>query len=156
MRLSRVVIDVGISDLNEMLVEFMPDAKARVLDIQEQGIIGQVKLLLWNIDFVARPSSSKSDELAIEINASKLVPIPSAIVQRQLKEAIKEAPAGIDVIQQTLKVHLPSVLGPLGVNLAVRELSCHNGYVRLAVDGLSLPNPSVPKKDGLGTVGVGV
>lgn len=146
-RISRVVIDLGIADLNEMLVDFLPDAKVRVTDIHEGGIIGQVKLLLWNIDFAARPNSSRPDELSIEVSASKLVPIPSLLVQKSLREAIKDAPNGIDVIQQALKVHLPSILNPLGIYVKIRELKCHNGFIRIGVEGIRLPTPNFSKQE---------
>lgn len=147
MRISRVVIDLGIADLNEMLVDFLPDARLRVTDINENGIIGQVKLLLWNIDFAARPNSNRPDELSLEISASKLVPIPSMIVQRSLRDAIKDAPNGINVIQQALKVHLPSILNPLGIYVKIRELQCHNGFVRVGLEGIRLPTPDFSKKE---------
>lgn len=154
MRISRVVVDLGIADLNEMLVDFLPDAKIRVTDIHEGGIIGQLKLLLWNIDFAARPTSGRSDELSLEIAASKLVPIPSLIVQRSLRDAIKDAPNGIDVIQQSLRVHLPSILNPLGIHVKIRELACHNGFVRVGLEGIRLPTPDFGKKNSAAATGL--
>ncbi|MCF8567808.1 hypothetical protein LLE49_24095 [Alicyclobacillus tolerans] len=139
MRVRQISIELNAQDLNEMLDEFVPDAKIRVLDIHEDGIRGQLKLLLWNIDFVARPMSQSPDELSLDITASKLVPIPSALVQRQLKEAMRTAPSGIDVIQQAIKVHIPSILSPFGVSLSIRELKPYDGFLRLGLNDVRVP-----------------
>lgn len=123
-----------------MIAEFAPEAKITVTHVDESGIYGQVKLLLWNVDFVARLSCTAEGEVSIEVAAHKLVPIPGMIVNRQLREAVKDAPPGVDVIQQALKVHLPSLLRPFGASLGIQEIRTYSGYIRLKVDKVRLPN----------------
>jgi len=139
-RVSQVTIDLTSQDINEMIEEFAEDVKIQVTDIREDGIHGHVKLLLWNIDFTARPSTTGDGEVSLIVAAHKLVPIPSAIVERQLKSAVKDAPAGIDVIQQAIKVHLPSLLSPFGISLNVKELRAYQGFLRISVHGVQLPS----------------
>lgn len=138
MRISHVTVDINTQDLNSLLEEFLPDSSVRIVDITESGIRGQVKLLLWSVDFIARPASG-DDDVSLDISAYKMIPIPSALVQRSLKEAIKDAPAGVDVIRQSLRVHLPALLGPLGIDMTVRELRVYDGYLRVTVDNVQLP-----------------
>lgn len=139
MRLSHLALELSVSDINELLREVAPDLKVRITEIDHDGIHGQLKLLIWNVDFTARPSCSAEQEtLSIDIGARKLVPIPSPIVQRQLQEAVKDAPPGVDVIRQTLRVHLPSLLAPFGVSLKVKELRCGIGKVMLSVGDVAL------------------
>lgn len=139
MRIHQVTFNLTADDLTSMIHEFAPEAKFRIVDVSPNGIHGHIKLLLWNVDFIARPRSTEDGVVSLEISASKLVPIPPALVQRQLKEAIKDAPSGIDVIQQALKVHLPSILAPFAIQLNVRELRCGEGVLHLAVEDIDLP-----------------
>jgi len=139
LRIHQVTFNLTADDLTSMIHEFAPEAKFRIADISPEGIHGQIKLLLWSVDFMARPRSTQDGVVSLEISASKLVPIPPALVQRQLKEAMKDAPNGIDVIQQALKVHLPSILGPFGIRLNIRELRCGDGVLHLAVEDIDLP-----------------
>lgn len=139
MRIHHISLDLTAGDLTSMVQEFAPDAKFRITTITPEGIRGQVKLLIWSIDFVARPNHGQHDTVSVEITASKLVPIPNSIVQRQLKEAMRDAPPGIDVIQQALKVHVPSILEPFGVELRIRELRCLEGFLHLSLEDIALP-----------------
>jgi len=139
LHISNVTIDLCTDDLNSLIQDLAPDLKIRLTDIDDNGLHGHVKLLFWNIDFVARPAFTTSGEVALDVTAHKLVPIPGSLVQHQLKEAIKDAPAGIEVIQQSLRVHLPSLLAPLGMSLKVREITMMNGMLRIAVADAVLP-----------------
>jgi hypothetical protein len=140
-RLSQVIVYVSVDDLNRAIEELAPDAKARVVRIDGDGIHGEVRLWIWSIDFLARPSIGADGQVSIEVSAQKLVPIPSAIVERQLRMAVKDAPVGVDVIQQTLRIHLSSLLKPFGVSLALRELRTVDGYLRIAAEAVEFPAP---------------
>lgn len=142
MRVSHVTIDLTAADLTDLVHDFAGDDKIVFDSITESGIKGQIKLLLWSVDFVAIPSCTDEGEVSIEITAHKLVPIPSGIVERQLREAVKDAPPGIDVLQQALKVHLPSLLNPLGIAMSVRQLRTYDGFIRIALAEVKLPSPS--------------
>lgn len=139
MHISNVIIDLSIEDLNEFIADVAPDLKIHLNDIQPDGFRGHIKLLFWNIDFVARPSFTKNGEVALDVSAHKLVAIPGSIVKYQLKEAIKDAPPGIEVIQQSLRVHLPSILGPFGMALKVSELTMTPGMLRIGVENAVVP-----------------
>ncbi len=135
MRVSHVEIRLTAADLNELIAEFAPDIQLRIMDIQSDGLRGQIKLLLWNIDFIAQPSSrAEGDQVSIDVTAHKLIPIPGALVQRQLKEAIKDAPPGVEVLQQSIKVHVPSILKPFDASIQIREFACHSGYIAIVLD----------------------
>jgi hypothetical protein len=138
-RVTHLTLDFTVDDLNQLLREFIPDSQLIITAIDRIGIRGQLRFMFWNVDFIARPFSPGADEVSIEITAHKLVPIPPAIIERQLREAIKDAPPGVDVLQQTLKLHVPSILEPFGVRLGIKELQTHEGFVRLAVSGLETP-----------------
>ncbi|WAH37024.1 hypothetical protein [Alicyclobacillus dauci] len=134
MRISHVNVQLSADDINGWITELAPDLKLRITDIKEDGVHGQLKILMWNIDFLARPHCYRErEEVAVEISAHKLVPIPAAIVQRSLQEAMKDAPQGVDVLRQILKVHLPSILHPLGIALKVEDFTCREGHVVLNV-----------------------
>lgn len=139
MRISTVSIELSTEDINSLLEEFASEARMRLTNISPDGIRGQVKFFLWNVDFLAKPSFGINSEVSLEVSAHKLVPIPPAIVQRQLKEAVKDAPPGVDAIRQALKVHLPSLLQPFGISLGLQSLECHEGFVRITVDSVQLP-----------------
>ncbi|MBX6353557.1 MAG: hypothetical protein IRZ10_09510 [Thermoflavifilum sp.] len=141
MRISQVILHVSADDLNRAIAEFAPDTKARVTRIDSEGIHGEVRLWIWSVDLLLRPSVTADGQVAIEVSAQKLVPIPSAIVERQLRLAMKDAPAGVDVFQQALRVHLPSLLRPFGVSLALRELRTMDGYLRVAAEAVEFPSP---------------
>jgi hypothetical protein len=136
MRISNVSIELSTEDINSLLDEFASEARLRLTDISPDGLRGQVKLFLWNVDFLAKPSFGIHSEVSLDVSAHN---IPSAIVQRQLKEAVKDAPAGVDAIRQALKVHLPSLLQPFGISLGLKSLECHQGYIRVTVDSVQLP-----------------
>jgi hypothetical protein len=138
-RISTVTIELSTEDINSLLEEFASETRIRLTDISPDGIRGHVKLFLWNVDFLAKPSFGIHSDVSLDVSAHKLVPIPSAIVQRQLKEAVKDAPPGVDVIRQALRVHLPSLLEPFGISLGLQELQCHQGFVRVTVDSVQLP-----------------
>jgi len=134
MRISNVKIELTASDLNQWLAEVAPEVKLRIVEIKDDGIHGQFKFLMWNIDFLARPHCYvEREEIAVEISAHKLVNIPASIVQRSLQEAIKDAPTGVEVLRQILKLHVPSILEPLKIGLKVEEFSCRNGSIILQV-----------------------
>lgn len=142
MKVSHLELRLSSSDLNQMLAEIAPDVKVKILDIGDSGIHGQVKLLVWNIDFIAKPSADwASDAVNLDISAHKLVNIPSSIVERQLREALKDGPPGIEVLRQSLRVHVPSLIQPLGVELRVKDIHCQPGYLVLAVEQLQLALP---------------
>ncbi|KPV44529.1 hypothetical protein [Alicyclobacillus ferrooxydans] len=140
MKIHHVSIDLSIDDLNSMIREFAPDAKIRILSIDADGIRGQVKLLWWSVDFLAIPLNGSDGTVSVDISASKLVPIPSSIVERQLKEAVRSAPSGVDVIQQALKVHLPSILSPFGIALTIKDLSTDRGLLHISINSIDLPS----------------
>lgn len=140
MRIHRINLDLTADNLTSMIEQFAPEAKFRVTSITPDGIRGQIKLLLWSVDFTAKPMSTSDGMVSIEIGASKLVPIPPALVQRQLKEAMKDAPTGVDVIQQALKVHLPSILAPFGISLVIRELRLLEGFLHVSIGEIDLPD----------------
>ncbi|EPZ50897.1 hypothetical protein [Alicyclobacillus acidoterrestris] len=134
MRISQVTIKLSADDINRMLQEFAPDVKLRIVEIRDDGIYGQFKFLMWNIDFIARPHSYKErEEVAVEVSARMLVPIPASIVERSLQEAVKDAPQGLEVLRQVLKLHVPTILSPFKIQLKVRDFSCHNGAVVIDV-----------------------
>ncbi|MBX5437545.1 MAG: hypothetical protein IRZ33_10070 [Alicyclobacillaceae bacterium] len=136
MRVSHIALDLSVQDLNSILAEWVEKVPLRIVDIDEAGIRGQVRLWWWNIDFTARPSVHNSSEIAVDISAHKLVPIPPALVHLHLREAVKDAPPGVDVIRQTLTVHLPSLLRPFGLSLAVQELRTGHGCLHIVVDNV--------------------
>lgn len=138
-RISRITVDVSVGDLNSLLTDFMPEGHLMITSMTPEGIFGQLRFLFWNVDFTAIPFSTSEKEMNIEITAHKLVTIPTAIVQRQLREAIKDAPPGIDVISQTLRVNVANFLRPFGVSLNVHELQTYDGFVRLTVSGIEVP-----------------
>ncbi|MCL6599222.1 MAG: hypothetical protein K6T81_10835 [Alicyclobacillus macrosporangiidus] len=144
MRVSQISIVMDRDDLQEWMEELLPQSGVRILSITPEGIRGQVKLLWWHVDFLAVPSIPAPDTVAIDISAHKLVPIPSALVQRHLKEAVRDGPPGISVMEESLRVHLPSLLAGLGVHLHVRHLGCEQGHVTVSVEGLSVPWPFLP------------
>ncbi|MCL6455127.1 MAG: hypothetical protein K6T78_16095 [Alicyclobacillus sp.] len=139
MRIHQVSFNLTADDLTSLIQDFAPDAKFRIAEITPSGIHGHIRLLLWSVDFLARPRSSADGVVSLEISASKLVPIPPALVQRQLKEALRDAPNGIDVIHEALTVHLPSVLAPFDLHLTVRELRCGDGILHLTLEDIDLP-----------------
>lgn len=160
MRISRVNIELSADDLNSLIEEFAPDAPIRITHITPDGLHGQLKLLLWSVDFTARvwcgvegegsavdaagsgvqdAERSAPSTVFVDVSAHKLVAIPSMIVERQLREAVKDAPDGIDVIRTTLRVHLPSLLQPLGVTMAMEALETVEGALRIGMRGLALP-----------------
>lgn len=134
MRISNVSIRLTADDLNQWLIEAAPEVKLRIIEIKEDGIHGQFKFLMWNIDFLARPHCYKErEEIAVEISAHKLVNIPASIVQRSLQEAMKDAPTGVEVLRQILKLHVPSILEPLNIALKVEDFACRDGSIVLQV-----------------------
>ncbi|MFD1675584.1 hypothetical protein [Alicyclobacillus fodiniaquatilis] len=140
MRISHVSLQLTADDLNQWVQELAPDVKLRISEIREDGVHGQLKFLMWYVDFVARPHCYRDrEEIAVEISARKLVPIPAAIVQRQLEEAMKDAPQGIEVLRQVLKLHVPSLLEPLNIGLNVRDFTCRDGRLLINVDDCELP-----------------
>lgn len=140
MRISNLDIKLTATDINELLEEFFPEVKIRITEIEEDGLHGQLKLLMWNVDFIAHPHADRDHEMvSLDVSAHKLVPIPTAIVERQLREAIKDAPYGIEVLREALKVHLPSILQPLGLSIRVREFKCYSGVLTLGVEQLNIP-----------------
>lgn len=139
MKIHHVSIDLSVDDLNSMVREFAPEAKIRILTIDSDGIRGQVKLLWWSVDFLAIPLNGSDGTVSVDISASKLVPIPPALVERQLKEAVRMAPSGVDVIQQALKVHLPSILSPFGIALTVKDISTDRGMLHVSIQSIDLP-----------------
>lgn len=151
-RISRITVDISVDDLNSLLTDFLPDGNLRITSMTPEGIFGQLKFLLWNVDFTAIPFSTSEQDMNIEVTAHKLVTIPTAIVQRQLREAVKDAPPGIDVISQTLRVNVTSLLKPFGVSLNVHELQTYDGFLRLTVSGIEVPGLlaklGIGRKDG--------
>ncbi|GMA50723.1 hypothetical protein GCM10025857_20800 [Alicyclobacillus contaminans] len=139
MRISHVCVDLTADDLNSLIADFAAEANLRFTEIIDEGIRGQVKLLFFNVDFFAKPASTSPEEVSVDVTAHKLMAIPGSVVNRQLREAMKDAPAGIDVIRNSLVVHLPSLLRTVGVDLRIRELRCYNGYLRAHVEKISLP-----------------
>ncbi|MFB5190687.1 hypothetical protein [Alicyclobacillus fastidiosus] len=134
MRISQVSLKLSADDINQWIHELAPEVKLRILEIRDDGIYGQLKFLMWNVDFIARPHCYKErDEIAVEISARKLVPIPASIVERSLQEAVKDAPQGIEVLRQVLKLHVPSILEPLKIGLKVQDFSCRAGSVVIDV-----------------------
>ncbi|ACV57080.1 hypothetical protein [Alicyclobacillus acidocaldarius] len=128
MRISNIRVRLSADDLNSMIAEFAPDIPLRILAIQPDGVHGQFKFLMWNIDFAARPTcSADKGEISIEISARKLVNIPPAIVQMSLQEAMKDAPQGIEVLRQSLRLNIASLLEPLGIALKLNEFTCAEG-----------------------------
>lgn len=142
MKIHHVSVDLSIDDINSLVKEFIPDAKIRILSIDADGIRGQIKLLWWHVDFLAVPDKTSDGIVSVDISASKLVAIPSAIIERQLKEAVKSAPDGVNVIQQALKVHLPSILNPFGVSLTVQDISTDRGLLHVSIQSIDLPSLS--------------
>jgi hypothetical protein len=140
-RLSHLTLDLTAQDLTELVRDFSVEDKIMFDTITEDGIRGRIKLMVWSVDFVAVPSCTEEGEVSIDITAHKLVQIPPGIVERQLREAVKDAPAGIGVLQQALKVHLPSLLSPLGISMTVRQLKCYDGFLRIALARVQLPPP---------------
>ncbi|SFV03312.1 hypothetical protein [Alicyclobacillus macrosporangiidus] len=145
MRVSQISIVMDRDDLQDWMDELLPESGLRIVSITPEGIRGQVKLLWWHVDFLAVPSIPAPDTVAIDISAHKLVPIPSALVQRQLKEAVRDGPPGISVMEESLRVHLPSLLAGLGVHLHVRHLGCEQGRLTMSVEGLSVSMPFRPR-----------
>lgn len=139
MRISQVSLQLSAEDLNAILVEFVPDAPVRVTAIEPDAIKGQIRLLFWHVDFIARPAVGLDSEVSIEISAHKMWAIPAAIVGRQLKEAIKDAPPGVDVIRQSLQVRLPELLRPLGIQLAITQFCALDGILQVTVENVSVP-----------------
>lgn len=160
MRISRVNIELSADDVNSLIEEFAPDAPIRITHITRDGLYGQLKLLLWSVDFTAKvwcggendgstvgadgrgvpdAEGSVPSTVFVDVSAHKLVAIPSMIVERQLREAVKDAPDGIDVIRTTLRVHLPSLLIPLGVTMAMEALETADGALRIGMRQLALP-----------------
>jgi hypothetical protein len=139
LRISHVRVDLTADNLNSLIADLAADANIRITEVTPDGIRGQVKFLFWNVDFVARPASEVQHEVSIDVAAHKLVAIPDAIVNRQLREVVKDAPPGIDVIRNSLVVHVPSLLRTFGIDLKVKELQCHDGFVRLDVEDVELP-----------------
>lgn len=139
MRISNVSFRLSAEDLNDIISETAPDVRLRITEIRDDGIHGYLRFLMWNIDFLARPYSNRDrDEIAVEISARKLVSIPPAIVNRSLQEAMKDAPTGIEVFRQSLKLHVPSILEPLGVKLTVEDFACRDGHVTVSVSNCDL------------------
>lgn len=156
MRVSHVEVRLSSADLNDWMAELSPDLKARIVDISESGVHGQIRLLVWNIDFVARPSADwATDTITLEISAHKLVNIPSALVERQLKEALKDGPPGVEVLRQSLRIHVPALLQPLGVTLRVKELRCQVGYLVLVLEQCRFPMPAIGSTEAFGSVPIG-
>lgn len=142
MHLSHVEFQFSTQDINSLLTEVAPDLKARVVDIVEEGIRGQLRFLFWNIDFIAHPScDAKTNCLLLDISAKKLVPIPGVVVNRQLQDAMRDAPSGVEVVRQSLKLHLPSILQPLGVGVDVKEIHMSDGMLRVVVENCKIPIP---------------
>ncbi|MCL6517931.1 hypothetical protein [Alicyclobacillus sp.] len=139
MRVTQLSIVMERDDLQAWLDELWPSSGLRILSIGPEGVRGQVKLLWWHVDFLAVPAVPAPDTVALDISAHKLVPIPSVLVQRQLKEAVRDAPPGISVVEESLRVHLPSLLEGLGIHLHVRHLGCEPGRLTLSVEGLQVP-----------------
>lgn len=158
MRLSHLTIDLTATDLADLVHDFTDDDKITFDTITEGGVKGQIRFLVWNIDFIAQPSCNDDGEVSIDITAHKLVPIPAGIVERSLREAVKDAPAGIEVLQQALKVNVASLLSPLGVNVSIRQLKTYNGFLRIALADLKLPpmgelQATLKKRRGAGSGG---
>jgi hypothetical protein len=139
LRISHVRVDLAAEDINSLIADFAADANIHITHITPDGIHGQVKFLFWNIDFVARPSSDAENEVSVNVSAYKLVAIPDVIVNRQLREVVRDAPPGIDVIRNSLVMHVPSLLRTFGIGLKVKELQCHDGFVRLDVEDVEMP-----------------
>ena len=154
MRISHITLTLTADDINSILEDFVPDGQIRVVDIIPDAIRGQVRFLWWNIDFIAKPATGPDAEVSIDIAAHKMVPIPAAIVNRQLKEAMRDAPPGIDVIRQSLKVRLSELLRPFGIDMQVSEFEALDGRVQIAVDNTSLTQLNallgVPKPNPVG------
>ena len=136
MRIRRITLELDTEDINSIISDFLPEHQLQVTGIDADGIRGHLRFLLWNIDFIARPYSRSSDELNIDVTARKLVTIPPSIIQRQLREAMKDAPPGIDVMQQMLRVKFTSLLAPFGLSLKVEELQSLDGFVRVTLSGI--------------------
>lgn len=153
MRISHVRFQFNVKDINGWLTDLVPDVKIRIQEIKGGAVHGQLKFLMWNVDFVAQPHCyNDRDEIAIEISAHKFVTIPVSIVERQLQEAMKDAPEGIEVLRQILKVHVPSILEPLKIHLKVSDFACRDNQLVLQIDDCDLeflkdkiPKPK-PKK----------
>lgn len=134
MRISHVCFQLTTDDLNGWLADLAPDFKLHIQEIRDGAVHGQLKFLMWNVDFVARPHCYKErDEIALEISAHKFVAIPVSIVERQLQEAMKDAPQGIEVLRQILKVHVPSILEPFNIHLKVTDFSCREGSLNIQI-----------------------
>ena len=140
MRVSSISVELSAEDINELITEFAPKAKVQILSIDERGVHGQVKFLLWNIDFTAMPSAIPNGQVSIEVAAHKLVAIPGPLVQRQLKEVVKDAPPGVDAIQQALRIHMPTLLQPFGASLVLDEFKPYPGYVRIKASKIQVEN----------------
>ncbi|MCL6627392.1 hypothetical protein [Alicyclobacillus shizuokensis] len=139
MRITHITLDFTVDDLNELLREFIPDSQLVITGIDRLGIHGQLRFLFWNVDFVAKPCSPSPEEVSIEVTAHKLVSIPPAIIERQLREAVKDAPDGVEVLQQALRLNVPLILQPFGIRLGIRELQTHDGFVRMALRDVETP-----------------
>jgi|GEM_PF-2776802 len=140
MRIRQISLEIDAGDINSIFADFLPDVPLRVTSIDQEGIKGQIHVLWWNIDFVAMPYSLTSDELNIDISARKLVSIPTSIIERQLREAMKDAPPGIDVRQQMLRVRFTPLLAPIGLSLQVEHVQPCNGYVQITLAGVGAKN----------------
>ncbi|WP_206832696.1 hypothetical protein [Alicyclobacillus fructus] len=128
MRISNVSVRLSADDLNSMIAEFAPDVPLRITAIRPDGVHGQFRFLMWNIDFAARPTCNpERGEIALEISARKLVNIPPAIVQMSLQEAMRDAPNGIEVLRQSLRLNVASLLEPLGISLKLGAFTCGDG-----------------------------
>ncbi|SIS83118.1 hypothetical protein [Alicyclobacillus vulcanalis] len=130
MRISNISVRLSADDLNSMIAEFAPDVPLRITSVRPDGVHGQFKFLMWNIDFAARPTSNPDKgEVALEISARKLVNIPPALVQMSLQEAMKDAPQGIEVLRQSLRLNIASLLDPLGISLKLNDFTCGDGFL---------------------------
>lgn len=139
MRISQISLRLTVEDINSILHDALPDAQLRVTEIVPGTIRGQVRFLFWNIDFVAQPAVGPDSQVSIDVSAHKMVPIPAAIVGRQLREAIKDAPPGVDVIQQSLRVRLPDLLRPFGVQIAITTFHAVDNAIEICVENVSIP-----------------
>jgi hypothetical protein len=139
-RVSNITVELSAEDINELIAEFAPEVKIQIVAIDERGIHGQVKFMLWNIDFTAMPAATPNGQVSIEVAAHKLVAIPGPLVQRQLKEVVKDAPPGVDAIQQALRIHLPTLLQPFGASLVLDEFKPYPGYVRIKASKIQVEN----------------
>ncbi|GMA57297.1 hypothetical protein GCM10025858_18000 [Alicyclobacillus sacchari] len=60
---------------------------------------------------------------------------------------MKDAPSGIEVLRQSLKLNVPSILEPLQISLNVEEFSCIDGslLIRVSDCDLALLKGKLPK-----------